>query len=78
LWIAGRGPAASPSCYRPVMTGAEFRTHRLTFKLTQLELAELFDVTEGRIQKWEKAALVPGVVELAVLHVLEHLARDAA
>jgi hypothetical protein len=43
------------------MTGFEFREQRLDFQLTQPQLGETM------IRKWEKAATVPLLAELAII-----------
>jgi DNA-binding transcriptional regulator YiaG len=60
------------------MTGTELRNHRLAFGLSQRELADTFHVGLEQICRWERAGRVPGVVEEAVAHVLEHLEQGAA
>jgi DNA-binding transcriptional regulator YiaG len=49
------------------LTGAELRRTRLRLDLTQVELANVLEVTSDTVSRWERGAhRVPGAVALAM------------
>jgi transcriptional regulator with XRE-family HTH domain len=51
------------------MTGAELIHARNQLRLTQSELAELLCVTSRTVQRYERASMVPQVIQWALLEL---------